>query len=143
MQPGRTGGLATWDMYSQFLETTERVFASQFNFVWHNSRKSLRLIRKPRAVEDVLVRVWTTKSEDTMFNDPYTRPWLRQYALAQCKGMLGQARSKFASGLVGPGGAVQLNGTDLIQQSIQELELLEKELDNLVTASDGYSFIIG
>lgn len=143
MQPNRAGGLATWDLYSSFLETTERVFASQYNFVWYNSRKILRLIRKPRAVEDVMVRVWTSKSEDAIINDPYTKPWLRQYALAQCKGMLGQARGKFASGLVGPGGAVQLNGDALIQQSIQELELLEKELDNIVTASDGFGFIIG
>lgn len=143
MQPNRTGGLATWDLYSSFLETTERVFASQYNFVWYNSRKILRIIRKPRAVEDVMVRVWTNKSETSMLNDPYIKPWVRRYALAQCKGMLGQARGKFTSGLVGPGGNVSLNGDALIQQSVAELDLLEKELDNLVISGDGYGFIIG
>jgi len=29
LQPNRAGGLATWDFYNQFLETTERVFASK------------------------------------------------------------------------------------------------------------------
>jgi len=143
LQPNRSGGLATWDFYNQYLETTERMFASQYNFVWYNSSKTLRLIRKPTAIEDVLVRVWTQKSEDTIFVDPYTAPWIRSYSLAQCKGMLGQARDKYQSGLPGPTGNVTLNGSQLIQQAQQEIEVLDKELDNIFTGGDGYSFVIG
>lgn len=143
LQPARTGGLLTWDLYSQYLETTERLFASQFNFIWYNSTKTLRIIRKPLAQEDVIVRCWTTKGEDALFNDPYTGPWIRSYALAMCKGMLGQARSKFTGGFPGPTGNVTLNGDALIQQSQMEVEVLEKELDNIVTGDAGYSFIIG
>ena len=40
LQPNRSGGLATWDFYNEFLKTTERLFASQYNFTWDvNSHK--------------------------------------------------------------------------------------------------------
>lgn len=143
LQPHRSGGLATWDFYNQFLETTERVFASQYNFVWSNATKTLRLIKKPSTVEDVMVRCWTSKCENSILIDPYTGPWVRSYALALCKYMLGQARSKFPSGLPGPNGTITFNGEVLMQQADAEIEKLDKELDNIVTGGDGYSFIIG
>lgn len=143
MQPGKSGGLATWDFYNEYLETVEKLFASQYNFVWYNSTKTLRLIRKPTAQEDVIVRVWTAKSEDSILLDPYTRPWVRSYALAQCKHMLGEARNKYPGGFPGPNGPVQLNGDSLIQQAQAEVEKLDLEINNIVTAGDGYGFIIG
>ena len=143
IQPGKSGGLATWDFYNQFLETAERVFASQYNFLWTNSNKTLRLIKKPRGHEEVIVRCWTTKGEDAVLEDPYTGPWIRSYALAMAKMMLGQARSKYESGFPGPNGSVTLNGTALIQEATADIERLDRELDTQVTAGDGYSFIVG
>jgi hypothetical protein len=143
LQPNRTGGLATWDFYNQYLETVDRVFASQYNFVWYNSTKTLRLIRKPLAQEDVVIRCWTTKSEEAVLQDPYTGPWIRSHSLALCKHMLGQARSKFPTGFPGAQGTVTLNGEQLMAESTAEIEKLELELDNLITAGDGYAFIIG
>lgn len=140
---GGAGGLATWDFYNQYLETVDRVFASQYNFVWYNSTKTLRLIKKPQGVEEVIVRCWTTKSEDAVLYDPYAGPWVRSYALAVCKQMLGQARNKYPGGYPGPNGAVTLNGDVLLQESAAEIEKLDLELYNIVTAGDGYSFIIG
>lgn len=137
------GGLASWDFFQQFLETTERVFASQENFVWYNSTKTLRIIDRPRAQESVAVRVWTQKNEDSMLSDPYTGPWVRSYGLALCKGMLGQARNKYPGGYPGPTGSVTLNGDQLLAESKEELEKLEIEMDNIVTGSDGYGFVIG
>lgn len=143
LQPGKSGGLATWDFYNQFLETTERVFASQYNFVWQKANSTLRLIRKPTAQEDVMVRVWTSKAEDAILLDPYTAPWVRSYAMALCKHMLGQARGKFTSGLPGPNGTIQFNGDALMAEAKEEIEKLDKELIDIVTGGDGYSFIIG
>ena len=143
LQPNRTGGLATWDMYNQFLETTERLFASQYNFTWDTNAKKLTLIKRPTADEDVVVRVYVSKSEDDLIADPYTGPWLRSYATAYCKYMLGEARYKFPGGFPGPNGAVTLNGATLKQEAQAEMEKLEKQIIDLVTSSDGYSFIIG
>jgi len=143
LQPGSSGGLSTWDFYNQYLETVERVFASQYNFVWYNSTKKLRLIRKPLGQEEVIVRCWTIKSEEAALTDPYTGPWIRSYALAVCKSMLGQARAKYPSGFPGPTGTVTLNGEALIAESAAEIERLDAELDTQVTAGDGYGFICG
>lgn len=143
LQPNRSGGLATWDMYNQFLETTERLFASQYNFTWDVNSHTLTILRKPRADEEVAVRVYVRKSEDDIINDPYTGPWLRSYATAYSKYALGEARDKFPSGFPGPNGNVMLNGATLKQEAQVEMDKLELQLLNQVTASEGYSFIIG
>ncbi len=143
LQPNRSGGLATWDFYNQFLETTERVFATQLNFTWDVNNHKLTIIRRPTADEDVVVRVYARKSEDDLINDPYTGPWLREYATAKAKMMLGEARDKFPSGFPGPNGNVTFNGATMKQEAQAEILKLEKELMDLVTSSDGYSFVIG
>ena len=135
--------LATWDFFYEYLETAERVLAGQLSFIWYNSTKKLKLLRRPRAEEDVIVRVWTTKSEDAVLSDPYAYPWIRSYSLAMAKGMLGRAYSKFPGGFPGPNGSVLLNGDQLLQEANAEIEKLEEELLTFTTSSDGYGFVIG
>lgn len=143
LQPNASGGLATWDFYNQYLETTELLFASQFNFTWDVNSHKLTLIKRPRADEEVSVRVYARKSEDDIINDPYTGPWLRSYSTAKAKYMLGEARDKFPGGFPGPTGNVMLNGATLKTEAEAEIRLLELELLNLVTSGDGYAFLIG
>ena len=143
LQPNRSGGLATWDLYNGYLETAERVFASQINFTWDVNAHKLTIIRRPTADEEVSVRVYARKSEDDIINDPYTGPWLRSYATAKAKYALGEARDKFPSGFPGPNGNVMLNGATLKTEAQAETDKLEKELLNMVASSDGYAFIIG
>ena len=143
LQPNRAGGLATWDMYNGFLETAERLFASQLNFTWDVNSHKLTIIRRPRADENVSVRVYVRKSEDDIIEDPYTGPWLISYSLAKAKLMLGEARDKFPGGFPGPNGNVTLNGAAMKTEAQAEIEKLEKELGIMVTAGDGYGFVIG
>lgn len=143
LQPNRSGGLATWDLYNGYLETAERVFASQLNFTWDVNNHKLTIIRRPTADEEVAVRVYVRKSEDDMINDPYTGPWLIAYATAKAKYILGEARDKFPGGFPGPNGNVQLNGATLKQEAQVEIDKLEKELTTMVASGDGYSFICG
>ena len=143
LQPNRSGGLATWDFYNQFLETTERVFASQYNFTWDVNSHKLTIIRRPTADEEVVVRVYVRKSEDDLIIDPYTGPWLLSYATAKAKYMLGEARDKFPGGFPGPNGNVTLNGATLKTEAAAEIDKLEKQLLDLVTSGDGYAFVIG
>lgn len=143
LQAGRTGGLATWDFFAQYQETIGRVFGSELNFTFNPSTKKLKIIRKITSEEDVLIRAYLQKPEHVMLEDPYIKPWIRDYSLAQLKMILGEARSKYASGLPGPNGNVVLNGDALKSEALQELERLEIELQNLVTADNGYSFVIG
>lgn len=143
LQPNRAGGLATWDFYNEFLETAERVFASQYNFIWDVSQHKLTILRRPTNDEDVDVRVYSRRTDDELITNPYTGPWLRSYATAKAKYMLGEARDKFPGGFPGPNGSTTLNGATLKTEAQAEIDKLEKELLNIVTAGDGYSFIIG
>lgn len=143
LQSGRVGGLATWDLFAQFQETVGRVFGSELNFIWEPSRRELKLIRRPKSEEDVLVKTWMHRPEFVILTDPYTTPWVRDYALAHCKKMLGEARGKFQSGLPGPGGSVMLNGEAMKSEALADLERLELELQNFVVSRDGLPFRIG
>lgn len=55
------------------------------------------------------------------------KQWIRQYALAICKEMLGQVRGKLDS-IPLPKGNVRLNGNELLSQAKEEKETLRKEL---------------
>lgn len=143
LQPNQSGGLATWDLYNEYLKTVERVFASQYNFVWDPDTHLLRLIRRPTADEDVLVRVYAKRSDDVIITDPNTQPWVRSYATAMCMLYLGAARSKFPSGFSGPNGNVVYNGEQLRQEAIAEIAKLDKEILDFATGTEGYGWIQG
>ncbi len=143
LQAGRTGGLATWDLFSQYQETIGRIFGSEVNFIWDYAARELTLIRKTRREEDIALHVYLHRTEDVILSDPYMRPWARDYALARSKLMLGEARSKFSSGLPGPGGSVVLNGEQLKQEAQQELDRLENDLVTFVTQAEGMPFTKG
>jgi hypothetical protein len=53
--------------------------------------------------------------------------WIRRYALAIAKGMLGQVRGKFSTVPI-PGESVTLNGPELTSQSTEEMKELRQEL---------------
>ena len=59
--------------------------------------------------------------------------WIRRYALALCKEILGQVRSKFSTIPI-PNDSVTLNGSDLISQAREEQEKLKTELKELLEA---------
>lgn len=143
LQAGRTGGLATWDFFAQYQETIGRVFGSEINFIWESSTNKLTIIRRPTAEEDVMCKVWMKKPENLIIDDYYTKVWVRDYALAKSKEMLGEARDKFPGGLPGPAGSVLLNGQQLKQEATAELERLEMELQNFNVSRDGMPFRIG
>ena len=143
LQAGRTGGIATWEFFHQYQEIIERVFNSQLAFNWHPHSHIIEFIRKPRSPENVVLLVWNRKPDCVLLSDVHTKPWLRDWALAECKIMLGQGRSKFTSGLPGPTGNVTLNGSELIQEGRQEKERLLKELIDLVPSNTTWPIVIG
>jgi hypothetical protein len=59
------------------------------------------------------------------------KQWIRRFALALAKEMLGLVRSKFATIPI-PGNDITLNGSDLISQSKEEQEKLREELKQVL-----------
>ena len=59
------------------------------------------------------------------------KQWIRRFALAISKEMLGHVRSKFASIPI-PGNDISLNGSDLVSQAKEEQAALRDELKTVL-----------
>ena len=60
------------------------------------------------------------------------KQWIRRYALALSKEMLGQIRGKFGGAVPIPGDTVNLNASDLLSQAAAEKEALKTELNTIL-----------
>ena len=136
------GGLATYDMFSQYQELVGRMFGSFIEFKWNSVTKELTLLQRPRAEETLLLYAYNYRPDEQLFADYLAIDWIKSYTLAVCKFMLGEARSKFAT-IAGPQGGGQLNGDALKNEAAAEMEKLEDEVSKAVAGGTGYGFLIG
>ena len=142
LQSGRAGGLAVYDAMMQQFELMGLMFGAEYLFTWDRTNKQLIIHRRPKTDSDVFLHVYKYRPEDDLFADTYAYPWLKDYALAQSKLMLGEARRKFPT-IAGPQGGTSLNGDGLIQDGLNELAALEEDLKNFKEGGAGLGFIIG
>lgn len=145
--PGGMGGsgagtLATYDFAMQFQSLAGRMFGRDLLFTWNTTTKNLKIERRFGAIEQVALHCYNAKPDEVLLIDVYAKPWLRDYATAMCKLMMGEARSKFGN-LGGPQGGVTLNGEALKNEAKEEMERLEQEIINNIDQNGGMPFIIG
>ena len=137
------GGLATYDMFSQYQELIGRMFGSFIEFKWNTTLKKLTILQRPRAdEEEVMLFCYNYRPDSELLSDYLTVQWIKDYTLAGCKYILGEARSKFAT-IAGPQGGSTLNGDTLKSEAQAEMEKLEQEVSQQVAGGTGYSFLIG
>ena len=136
------GGLATYDFFAQQQELVGRMFGSFLEFYWNTSTKKLTILQRPRADEEVLLFCYMFRPETELYKDYKAYQWIKDYTLANCKFMLGEARSKFST-IAGPGGGTTLNGDALKAEAQAEMEKLEQDLFMAVAGGTGYGFLIG
>ena len=136
------GGLATYDMFSQYQELVGRMFGSFIEFKWNTTSKKLTLLQRPRAEEEILIYAYNHRPDSELLSDYLANQWIKDYTLASCKYMLGEARSKFAT-IAGPQGGSALNGDALKAEAAAEMEKLEMDVINQVAGGVGYGFTIG
>ena len=136
------GGLATYDMFSQYQELVGRMFGSFIEFKWNTQTKKLTLLQRPRSEETLLMYCYNFRPDENLMNDYLAQQWIKDYTLAKCKYMLGEAREKFAT-IAGPQGGTSLNGQSLKSEAQQEMEKLESDVATQVGGGVGYGFSIG
>ena len=136
------GGVATYNMFSQFQELVGRMFGSFIEFKWNTTTKKLTILQRPRQGEEVLMYVYMYRPDTELFKDYLAKKWNKDYTLAKCKFMLGEARSKFNT-IAGPQGGTTLNGDALKQEALAEMERLDAEVKTQTAGGQGYSFLIG
>ncbi len=136
------GGLLTYELFAQYQELVGKMFGSYINFNFVPQTRKLTIFQRPRGEEEVMLWVYNTRPDFALIEDTYAGQWVKDYTLANCKMMLGQAREKFAQ-IAGPGGGSGLNGAALKTEAQQEIEKLTDDLMKLVPGGNGYTWIIG
>ena len=116
--------------------------SSNIEFKWNSTTKKLTLLQRPRGNETLLLYCYNYRPDEQILNDYLAQQWIKDYTLASCKYMLGEAREKFAT-IAGPSGGTSLNGQSLKSEAQQEMEKLEQEVSQQIPGGVGYSFLIG
>jgi hypothetical protein len=135
------GGLLTYELFAQYQELVGKMFGSFINFSWNSQNKKLIIEQRPRSEESVLLLVYNSKPDFAIIDDTYAGQWIKDYALANCKMMLGQAREKFAQ-IAGPQGGSALNGAAMKTEAQTEIDKLTEDLKTGIT-TQGWGWIIG
>ncbi len=136
------GGLATYELFAQYQELVGKMFGSFINYTWNPQTHKLTITQRPRGEEEVLLWVYNSRPDFAIIEDTYAGQWIKDYTLANCKMMLGQARELFAQ-IAGPTGGTSLNGAAMKSEATAEIEKLTKDLETAVPGGIGYSWIIG
>jgi len=140
---GQTGGLLSYELYTGYQELAARMFGGFINFNWEPSQHKLTLSRKIKAAGEVVgLHVFNYKPASYILENPQTAQWIKDYALAVAKTIIGQAREKFAS-IAGPQGGTSLNGAQMKQEGTAEIAQLLEDLKNYVDGSQPLGLIIG
>jgi hypothetical protein len=136
------GGLATYYAFASYQKQVGKMFGSYIQFTWNPATKKLTIMQRPRGEETVLLWLYNHKPDFTILADPYAGIWVKDYALAQCKVMIGEAREKFAN-IASPQGGTQLNGTAMKSEGTAAIEKLETEILNYATGEKPMWFVVG
>ena len=136
------GGLATYELFAQQQELVGRMFGSFIEFKWNATTKKLTILQRPRSGEEVLLWCYNYRPDSQILDDYLAKQWIKDYTLAACKYMLGEAREKFAT-IAGPQGGTTLNGASLKAEAQAEMDKLEQEVSMAVPGGTGYGFLIG
>jgi hypothetical protein len=137
------GGLATYDFYSQYVELAGRMFGAYINYTWNPVTKKLQIVRDPKGTgENVLLWTYNLKPEFNLLQDFQISQWIRDYMVASCKMMIGEAREKYQQ-IAGPQGGSSLNGTAMKSEAQTQIDALLLQLVNYMDGSQPLSFVIG
>ena len=137
------GGLATYDFYTQYVELAGRMFGAYMNYTFNPVTKRLQLVRDPQGTgEAVLLWTYNLRPEIQLLSNFQTVQWIRDYMVANCKVIIGEAREKFGT-IAGPQNGSALNGTAMKTEGKTAMDELIAQLVNYVDASQPLTWVIG
>ena len=113
------GGMATYDFYAGYVELAARMFGGYVVYTFDPVTKVLRIVRDPKGSgERVLIWADVQRTQEVLLQDPGAGVWIGDWVLAILKGIIGEAREKFAS----IGAAMKAESKQLQQELIEELK---------------------
>lgn len=142
LEAGRQGGLATYRLFTEYQELIGTLFGEHMMFRWDPNKHELQIVRHQRGQETVLLWSYFFRTDDELIDDIYARSWIIDYSVAVSKVILGEGRGKFSQ-IIGPQGGTTLNGDQLKNEGIQDMERLEDDIMNLGAGDEPLGFVIG
>ena len=142
MSASNMGGLATYYAFASYQKQVGKMFGSEIDFIWNATSKKITILQRPRGQEEILLWLYNYRPDFHLFQDPYVGIWLKDFALATCKVILGDAREKFQT-IASPQGGTSLNGTALKAEGKAELDQLELDLINYKDGGKPLTFVVG
>ena len=136
------GGLATYYAFASYQKLVGKMFGGEINFTYNKTTKKLTVMQRPRAEEEVMLWMYNYRPDFNLMQDQFAAQWLKDYSLATCKIMLGEAREKFGT-IASPQGSTTLNGAALKSEGKAEIETLELDLINYKDGGTPLTFVIG
>lgn len=138
-----TGGMATYDFYAGYVELAARMFGGYVTYTFNPVTKVLKVVRDFKGSgERILIWADIQRPELELLMDPGIGVWIGDYTLAVLKGIIGEAREKYAS-IAGPGGGTSLNGAAMKAESKEAQAALIDELKRYVDYSQPLTWIQG
>ena len=103
------------------------MFGSFIEFKWNSYTKKLTLLQGSKSRRNT-ANILHNYPDENLMNDYLAQQWIKDYTLAACKYMLGEAREKFAT-IAGPQGGT--SPTDKVQtKHSKKWKNLNKKLYN-------------
>jgi hypothetical protein len=136
------GGLATYYAFASYQKLVGKMFGSEINFIFNKTTKLLTIDQRPRTEEEVLIWIDNHRPDFNLMSDTFAGSWIRDYALASAKIILGEAREKFQT-IASPQGGTSLNGSALKAEGKAEIDALEQDLINYKEGGTPSWFIVG
>ena len=137
------GGMATYDFYAGYVELAARMFGGYVIYTFDPVTKVLRIVRDPKGSgEKILIWADVQRTQEVLLQDPGAGVWIGDWVYATLKGIIGEAREKFAS-IAGPGGGTSLNGAAMKAESKQLQQELIEELKRYVDGSQPLTWVQG
>lgn len=136
------GGLATYYAFASYQKLVGKMFGSEIMFSFNKTTKKLTVMQRPRVEEEVMLWLYNYRPDFNLMEDQFASQWLKDYSLATCKIILGEAREKFSQ-IASPTGGTSLNGAALKAEGKAEIETLELDLINYKDGGTPLTFIIG
>jgi hypothetical protein len=119
------------------------MFGAYMNYTFNPVTKKLQLIRDPKGTgESVLMWTYNLKPEINLLSDFQIQQWIRDFMVANCKMIIGEAREKFST-IAGPQGGGTLNGAAMKAEAQTAMDKLIEDLKLYVDGSQPLSWVIG
>ena len=126
-----------------YIKDLRRFMGNKYHWVYLHTDGILRLDPAPIQNEYILLQSFMSDGDEMDYSEGlFAHPWIFNYSLALAKIILGRIRTKFSNFQSIGNTGISLDGSDLLNEGLNEKEKLEEILKNEY-CYEGYYPVIG